>query len=156
MLTVVQIMAWRLTGDKPLSEPVLTPIFCITWPQWIKKFTIIGCITHCNDMKPRYYSSSGFYNDKSNPFKIYLKLKYCMMFVYCYFLMWRNILKFCTKHGNHIAMPTAKYQVCSTKMVEQDLGCLVMTLEADTVLRMMSFVVMQTPIVNMPPHNLYQ
>ena len=36
---LVQIMAWRRPGDKPLSEPMmiisLTHI-CVTWPQWVK------------------------------------------------------------------------------------------------------------------------
>ena len=38
--SLVQIMAWRRRGDKPLSEPMmvslLTPI-CVTRPQWVKK-----------------------------------------------------------------------------------------------------------------------
>ena len=36
---LVQIMAWRLPGDKPLSEPMMVrlPIhICVTWPQWVK------------------------------------------------------------------------------------------------------------------------
>ena len=36
---LVQIMAWRRPGDKPLSEPMLVCLLthiCITWPQWVK------------------------------------------------------------------------------------------------------------------------
>ena len=36
---LVQIMAWRRPGDKPLSEPMmvsLTTHICATWPQWVK------------------------------------------------------------------------------------------------------------------------
>ena len=36
---LVQIMAWRLPGDKPLSEPMLVCLprhICITQPQWVK------------------------------------------------------------------------------------------------------------------------
>ena len=36
---LVQIMAWRRSGDKPLSEPMmvsLTTHICITRPQWVK------------------------------------------------------------------------------------------------------------------------
>ena len=36
---LVQIMAWRLTGDKPLSEPMMVSLLthiCGTWPQWVK------------------------------------------------------------------------------------------------------------------------
>ena len=36
---LVQIMAWRRTGDKPLSEPMmysLLPHICVNQPQWFK------------------------------------------------------------------------------------------------------------------------
>ena len=36
---LVQIMAWRRPGDKPLSEPMmfsLTTHTCVTRPQWVK------------------------------------------------------------------------------------------------------------------------
>ena len=36
---LVQIMAWRRPGDKPLSEPMvvsLTTHMCVTRPQWVK------------------------------------------------------------------------------------------------------------------------
>ena len=32
-------MAWRRSGDKPLSEPMMVRLpthICVTWPQWIK------------------------------------------------------------------------------------------------------------------------
>ena len=37
---MVQIMAWRRPGDKPLSEPMmvsLTTHICVTRPQWVKQ-----------------------------------------------------------------------------------------------------------------------
>ena len=37
--TLVQIMAWRRPGDKPLSEPMMvssTLHICVTLPQWVK------------------------------------------------------------------------------------------------------------------------
>ena len=37
--SLVQIMAWRRPGDKPLSEPVLVSLLthiCVTRPQWVK------------------------------------------------------------------------------------------------------------------------
>ena len=37
--SLVQIMAWRRPGDKPLSEPMmvsLTTHICVTLPQWVK------------------------------------------------------------------------------------------------------------------------
>ena len=36
---LVQIMAWRRPGDKPLSEPMLVSLsthICVTRPQWVK------------------------------------------------------------------------------------------------------------------------
>ena len=36
---LVQIMAWRRPGDKPLSEPMMVSLLihiCVTRPQWIK------------------------------------------------------------------------------------------------------------------------
>ena len=36
---LVQIMAWRRPGDKPLSEPMLVSLLthiCFTLPQWVK------------------------------------------------------------------------------------------------------------------------
>ena len=37
--TLVQIMAWRRSGDKPLSEPMMISLsthICVTRPQWVK------------------------------------------------------------------------------------------------------------------------
>ena len=39
---LVQIMAWRRPGDKPLSEPMLVCLpthICVTRPQWVNKET---------------------------------------------------------------------------------------------------------------------
>ena len=38
--TLVQIMAWRCSGDKPLSEPMMVSLpthICVTRPQWVKQ-----------------------------------------------------------------------------------------------------------------------
>ena len=40
--TLVQVMAWRRPGDKPLSEPMMVNLLthiCVTRPQWVK-----GCL----------------------------------------------------------------------------------------------------------------
>ena len=42
--SLVQILAWRRTGDKPLSEPMMARLLthiCVTRPQWVKWFTWI-------------------------------------------------------------------------------------------------------------------
>ena len=40
ILALVQIMAWRRPGDKPLSEPMMVSLLtyiCVTRPQWVKE-----------------------------------------------------------------------------------------------------------------------
>ena len=40
---LVQIMAWRRSGDKPLSEPMVVSLpthICVTRPQWVKTVEI--------------------------------------------------------------------------------------------------------------------
>ena len=40
---LVQIMAWRRPGAKPLSEPVMVSLLmliCVTWPQWVNGWSI--------------------------------------------------------------------------------------------------------------------
>ena len=52
---LVQMLGWRRSGDRPLSEPMivslLTPI-CVTRPQWVKVLWIqlffLWCICICN------------------------------------------------------------------------------------------------------------
>ena len=44
---LVQIMAWRRPGDKPLSEPMmvsLTTHVCVARPQWVKQ--VVGFLLH--------------------------------------------------------------------------------------------------------------
>ena len=45
---LVQIMAWRRPGDKPLSEPMMVSLLthiCVTRPQWVKYPGIPGAGT---------------------------------------------------------------------------------------------------------------
>ena len=47
MAALVQIMAWRRRGDKPLSEPIMVSLptyICVTRPQWVKS-------SHCNSFE---------------------------------------------------------------------------------------------------------
>ena len=42
---LVQIMAWRRPGDKPLSEPMMVFLLthiCVTRPQWVKQLIFCG------------------------------------------------------------------------------------------------------------------
>ena len=49
---LVQIMAWRRSGDKPLSEPMMVSLLthvCVTWPQWVNRQGIrflLKCVTY--------------------------------------------------------------------------------------------------------------
>ena len=41
ILALIQIMAWRRPGDKPLSEPMMVRLptqICVTRPQWVKDY----------------------------------------------------------------------------------------------------------------------
>ena len=50
--TLVQIMAWRRPGDKPLSEPMMVSLLkhiCVTRPEWVKgRKKYKTCITWLN------------------------------------------------------------------------------------------------------------
>ena len=72
---LVQIMAWRRPGDKPLSEPMMVSLpthICVTRPQWVKDWpdfylyylcavcNIISCCQqHCVS---QFYTSLKCYN----------------------------------------------------------------------------------------------
>ena len=49
--TLVQVMAWRRPGDKPLSEPMMVRLpthICVTRPQWVNS----GCTIYLNSLSP--------------------------------------------------------------------------------------------------------
>ena len=44
--TLVQVMAWRRPGDKPLSEPMMVRLpthICVTRPQWVNNWFSLRC-----------------------------------------------------------------------------------------------------------------
>ena len=50
ILTLVQIMAWRRPGDKPLSEPMLVCLLthiCVTRPQWVNTVNSCTHLSYC-------------------------------------------------------------------------------------------------------------
>ena len=65
---LVQIMAWRRPGDKPLSEPMIVSLqthICVTRPQWVNVqdymfLTPRGCV----NVKMHSSQYGNFYNDK--------------------------------------------------------------------------------------------
>ena len=60
--SLVKIMAWRRSGDKPLSEPMMVWLLrhiCVTRPQWVNSLSPGGCgcelqkchfQTHCYEL----------------------------------------------------------------------------------------------------------
>ena len=51
IISLVQIMAWRRPGDKPLSEPMIISLpthICIARPQWVKKEIFLQIATSAN------------------------------------------------------------------------------------------------------------
>ena len=56
---LVQIMAWRRSGDKPLSEPMMISLpthICVTRPQWV----IDLCFADCFWTKSLYFLDTVF------------------------------------------------------------------------------------------------
>ena len=58
---LVQIMAWRRPGDKPLSEPVMVSLLthiCVTPPQWVKQFfmSLVWCRIVVTPLQLIYWS----------------------------------------------------------------------------------------------------
>ena len=50
---LVQIMAWRRPGDKPLFEPILVCLpthICVTRPQWVNKWGPLRLMTRSRDI----------------------------------------------------------------------------------------------------------
>ena len=46
---LIQIMAWRCQGKKPLSEPIMVSLLthiCVTQPQWVDSLSTRFCICH--------------------------------------------------------------------------------------------------------------
>ena len=53
MLALVQIMAWRRPGDKPLSEPMTVSLpthICVARPQWVEYQCLLSSWKHANDI----------------------------------------------------------------------------------------------------------
>ena len=64
---LVQIMAWRLPGDKPLSEPIVVRLpthICVARPQWVNNSLVksslnlgLGWVIHLTEDNGRDYKS---------------------------------------------------------------------------------------------------
>ena len=62
---LVQIMAWRRPGDKPLSEPMMASILthiCVTQPQWVKETTHLWKVNIKSKKKAYIYTTQSLNN----------------------------------------------------------------------------------------------
>ena len=76
---LVQIMAWRRSGDKPLSEPMMVSLQTLTRPQWVKM------------SPPNNYIIQRWYN-----------VFYKADISFCYLI--KSYLKQCSKHPENITL----------------------------------------------------
>ena len=67
---LVQIMAWRRPGDKPLSAPMMVSLLthiCVTWSQWVKVWwpsglTFICVNSHMWPEQKWWFAATNMYN----------------------------------------------------------------------------------------------
>ena len=72
--SLVQIMAWRRPGDKPLSEPMMVKLpthVCVTRPQWVKMILHVY-VTKMGSNRSYYltllsYNSCTYFTFRSKP-----------------------------------------------------------------------------------------
>ena len=75
---LVQIMAWRRPGDKPLCEPMMNSLLthiCVTRPQWVKLFVPVAASLHielpnllwCKHVVPRQEVIHSHYPSRCHP-----------------------------------------------------------------------------------------
>ena len=64
---LLQIMAWRHPGDKPLSEPMMVNLpthICLSWPQWVNSLALLLHLMwnfHCNHQSTLLLMSQMFW-----------------------------------------------------------------------------------------------
>ena len=62
---LVQIMAWRRPGDKPLSEPMMVSLLthiCVTRPQWVKTVFVLVMLLPLKLRWSRGYCNTSYYH----------------------------------------------------------------------------------------------
>ena len=78
ILALIQIMAWRRPGAKPLSEPIMVSLLthiCVTRPQWVKNGSttlwrihilltaLFSLVIHANHVKKLFVSLMAMFPD---------------------------------------------------------------------------------------------
>ena len=99
---LVQIMAWRRLGDKPLSEPMVVKLpthICVTRPQWVKPTQMFICCLwynqatshHQTQCLPRFMSLYGVIRPQLVKF-CYIALLKLGHFESCHFVQMASFL----------------------------------------------------------------
>ena len=84
---LVQIMAWRRPGDKPLSEPMmvnLTTHICVTRPQWVNMLNCFKDYQRCIYIS---YGMLDFVQQKKTKFRT-LHVAYPILSISCLLMPW--------------------------------------------------------------------
>ena len=89
---LAQIMAWCLSGNKPLSEPMMVSFLmhlCVTRPQWVKTARISKLVIYCNWSK---WNTAKIINITDNAFNTHSVLypigPTIVLFDYDNFVIW--------------------------------------------------------------------
>ena len=89
---LVQIMAWRRSGDKPLSEPMMDSLLthiCVTRPQWVKQLGYIDLSHKSHDAPVPYPTMHRFVTEVYTC--VHIALQFCIK------LLINITSKFCRK-----------------------------------------------------------
>ena len=128
---LVQIMAWRRPGDKPLSEPIMVSLpthICVTRPQWVKdalqfndnQFTLSTCTWHLwmNLMVILQADCLTEVTNVKDLFKVRHSLDFMVFhfFITCYFTPHH------TNHGGIVIRRVCLFACCVSSVRNGDTG----------------------------------
>ena len=97
---LVKIMAWRRSGDKPLSEPMMVNLLthiCVTWPQWVNPWHVFIDLTYKMSATPprgQWIKSQweSCWQCHTSTENIMHKICNTLLFVFeCFWLLWSYI-----------------------------------------------------------------
>ena len=87
---LVQIMAWRRSGDNPLSEPVMVRLLrhiCVTRPQWMNQWWL-GSVIHICIISAQFVNSKFLFKN----FDLKCVLQYESCFISTSYVNYRVVL----------------------------------------------------------------
>ena len=130
--SLVQIMAWRRPGNKPLSEPMMVSLLthiCVIRPQWVNYNT--------SPVKPSWSSPYFQTPPWGSPGLLWVHI--CPGFIYAYM-----VAAICTRYG---------YHTCRIEYIHRDV--FILTLEMPSKLLMISLAMSNNVIhlTKLKPHH---